>query len=393
MSGNTHAPHTNQPASYEKTVKLPDVLEMFVAKKIYQGWLDVSLNRELNTAASDFKVSLVDVWETNKEPWRLAPGEAIHMHAGGKSILTGYIDKIEAAVSAAQRQITCSGRTKTCDLVDCSILGDENQFKGMSLKAIVLQLVKPFGLAVSFQGDEGASFADIKVSPGETVFSLIDKLARQRKLVVYPSVDGSLVFANPGARLAATELVQGINVKSGNVTSDFTDRYSIYKTKANANNLAWLKDDSVGKAAPSGEATDDAVGRYRPLMLVGEVTGDDEVVEDRAAYESSLRAAQSLHAEVVVQGWFQAPGRLWEINEIVKVDIGFLGLKRKMLIEKIEFSKSESGTTATLRLILPEALDYKVKKKKAKAGPELSWIETLDRKEDYSDGGRSARIR
>lgn len=377
MSSN-HQPHANQVKQYEKTTPLPDILEMFVAKKIYSGWVDFKITRELNSAASSYEAELVDVWEQNQEPWRLAPGESVHFHMGGKSILTGYIDRIEASVASNQRRITSGGRSKTADLVDCSILGEEAQFSGMGLKEIAQRIAKPFGLSVSFLGDAGNAFADVKISPGETCFALLDKLARQRKLVMYPGVEGNLIFAPVGVRRSKARLVQGENVKSGTVSWDHTNRYSVYKTKSNSNNLAWLKDDSVGKAQPAGEATDAEVTRYRPLLLVNEVTGDDEVVRDRAAYESSMRAAQALEAEVEVQGWFQAPGVLWDVNELIQCDIGFLGIRREMLVKKIVFNKNESGTTAILTLIVKEALNFEVKKKKIKDGANLSWVKVLD---------------
>lgn len=383
MSSGNHQPHANQVKQYEKTNPLPDILEMFVNKKIYSGWVDFKLVRELNSAAGSFTAELVDVWEANQEPWRLAPGEHVHMHAGGHSILTGYLDRLEASVASNSRRITVAGRSKPADLVDCSIMGDEGQFNGMGLKEIAQRVAKPFGVSVSFLGDAGATFADLKISAGETPFALLDKLARQRKLVMYPGVEGNLIFAPVGIRRAKARLVQGENVKSGTVSWDQTNQFSIYKTKSNSNNLAWLKDDTVGQDQPAGEATDESVTRYRPLMLMNEVTGDDEIVRDRAAYESSMRAAQSFEAEVEVQGWFQSPGVLWDINELVMCDIGFLGTKREMLIRKIQFNKNENGTTAVLTLILKDALNFTVKKKKIKDGANLSWVEVLDDKNSH----------
>lgn len=376
----------HKPESFEQTHLIPDAVQLYVTdqKTIYEGWEDVEITRELNTCAGDFQMALVDKWEQNKEPWRLAPGERVHMHAGGKSILTGYIDKTEASVSASDRNIKISGRSKTCDLVDCSVMAEDgNQFTGLTLKEIVNKLVKPFGVSTIFAGDAGEKFASVVVNQGETVFALLDRLARLRRLVIYPNVEGQLVFADAGIRRAATELVQGVNVLSGQVSVDHSDRFSVYRTKSQPNNLAFLgTDEPMSKQAPVGEATDPAIKRYRPLMLMQEVTGDDELVADRAGFESSLRAAKSLQVDVEVRGWFQEPGRLWDINELVHCDLGFLGIRRTMLVHRVTYSKNNSGTTAKLMLILPDALDFKVKKKKKKEGADLSWLKVLDNTTD-----------
>lgn len=354
------------PRVTEKTEIVADAVTLFVGKKVFEGWKDLSITRELNAAASDFQLQLVDKWRVDQEPWRVQPGDAVHIHVGKNSLLTGYVDKMEASVSAGQRSVTMMGRSKTGDLVDCS--ADASGLTGLNIQEVAEKLCAPFGIRVVMRASPGATFDTVQIQQGETVFSVLDRLARQRKLLIYPSYDGNLVFEAEGTRKARAELRQGVNVLSGTARFDNSNRFSKYIVKGQ--NIGWVESVEEKTVAPTGEATDAGVTRNRPLIVMAEGTVDDGSSGDRATYEASVRRAKSLEVEVELQGWFQPDGSLWEINEIVFTDIGFLGVRRKMLVKKVVFSKNGSGTTTTLTLILAGAFDFK--KEKPKEDP-LGW--------------------
>lgn len=354
------------PRVTEKTEIVADAVTLFVGKKVFEGWKDLSITRELNAAASDFQLQLVDKWRVDQEPWRVQPGDAVHIHVGKNSLLTGYVDKMEASVSAGQRSVTMMGRSKTGDLVDCS--ADASGLTGLNIQEVAEKLCAPFGIRVVMRTSPGATFDTVQIQQGETVFSVLDRLARQRKLLMYPSYDGNLVFEAEGTRKARAELRQGVNVLSGTARFDNSNRFSKYIVKGQ--DIGWRGSVEEKAVAPTGEATDAGVTRNRPLIVMAEGTVDDGSSGDRATYEASVRRAKSLEVEVELQGWFQPDGSLWEINEIVFTDIGFLGVRRKMLVKKVVFSKNGSGTTTTLTLILAGAFDFK--KEKPKEDP-LGW--------------------
>jgi prophage tail gpP-like protein len=358
------------PNTFQNTHLIPDAATLFVNGAIYGGWEDLKIVRELNAAAGDFTLQLTDRWQVGQEPWRIQAGDAAHVHLGKSPIATGYIDKVEASISASSRTITISGRSKTGDIVDCSVEG-ASEYSGLTISEIAKKLCAPFSLSVTVIGDAGAPFDKITVQPGETVFTLIDRLARERKLLMYPSLDGNLVLSTVGNRRAASEIRQGANLLSGKSTFDNSNRHSVYKVLGNGFGFIG---DATQAASPTGQASDAGITRYRPLVLVSENAVNDGTSGDRASYESNLRAAKALKAEVQVQGWYQAEGRLWNINEIVYLDAGFLGLRRDMLIEKVEYNKGNAGTTCSLSLIRADA--YGFTKKVNKEDP-MSWQKAL----------------
>lgn len=358
------------PNTYQRSNLIRDAVLLFINGQVYEGWTDIKITRELNSCAGDFSLSVVDKWRVDGEEWRIVPGEKVHLHIAGNSILTGYIDKVESSISKNSRAVTVSGRSKTGDLVDCSV---ENlgEFQSLSLPELAKKVCSPFGISVSFLGDAGASFDKITIQPGETVFALLDRLSRERKILMYPSFDGNLVFSNRGARRADSEIRQGHNMISGRSTFDNSNRHSIYKV--NGQGLGFLGDKDQAAAAV-GSATDSGITRYRPLILNHENPTNDASSGDRASYESEIRAAKSMTAEVELQGWFQSEKRLWDINELVYLDAGFLGLRRQMLIEKVQFNKGNGGTTTTLSLIRPDAYGFK---KNVKKEDPLGWTKAL----------------
>lgn len=344
------------PKPFEKTNAVPNAVTVFTGAVVFEGWEDLQLTRELNALASDFQLQFTDKWEQNKEPFRLQPGDPIHIHIQKQAFLTGFADKLGVSISAGKRGLTLSGRSKTGDLVDCSATGSE--FLNLDLQEIAEKQCEPFGILVVFKTDPGAAFPSIRIEPGQTVFQLLDKLARQRKILMYPSYDGNLVFAPQAEARATTALVQGVNILSGKADFDNSNRFSSYTTKGQ--NLAFLGD-AAKSIGVKGEATDEGVTRYRPMTLMAEQSLDEAAGDDRASYEAHLRAAKSLEVEIMVYGWFQEDGTPWEINQLVRVDSGYLGVRRQMLVKKVVFQKSGSGTTTTLTLTRNDAFLFGVK--------------------------------
>lgn len=362
------------PKFVEKKHVLKDAVTLYVNGKIYEGWEDVQIVRELNALASDFQIKMTDKWRVGQEPWRIQPGNSAHIHIGKQAILTGYVDKIEASMDPNSRNITVSGRSKTADLVDCSVTGP-NSYPLLNLKELAQKIIEPFKIPIYFRADPGNPFPAIIVQQGESVFTMLDRMAKMRKILMYPEANGGLIFSKIGTVKASTELIDGVNILSAKSTYDYTNRFSKYINKGQDIGANAQGDKLIG---PIGIATDGAITRFRPLVIIAESVTDEGVVEDRAAYECGIRKGQSLKIEVTVQGWFQKDGTLWDINQIVPVDIGFLGVRRKMVVKKVTYNKNGSGTKATIELILPDAFAFDKNPKKESP---LGWVKGLEVKQ------------
>lgn len=112
--------------------------------------------------------------------------------------------------------------------------------------------------------------------------------------------------------------------------------------------------------AVTSSIKDEAVTRYRPMLIKAENSADSGTARQRAAWEKTVRAGRSVTARVVVQGFRQLgvgseqQGPLWEINSMTEVDIPYLRLQQRLLISKVVFKRSiQSGSITELELGIP----------------------------------------
>ena len=350
------------PSLFQKTVLIDDAVTLFIGNEIYQGWKSATITRELNSLGSSFSLNVVDRWKADQEPFTMKPGSLVHIHTGKTSVLTGYIDRVTFGLQAQNRSISISGRSKTGDLIDSSITG-KNEYKNLDIKAIAEKIVEPFGLKVLLRSDGGAVFDKFTVRQGETVFEALDRLARARALVMLPSFAGNVILTKKDTTLAKTEIRSGVNLLGGSASYDNSERFSKYIVKGQSQGTKGTEDQATSS---KGEATDAGISRVRELLVIAENSVDNAGAVERAKYEADIRAARSVEINVTLHSWTQDDGTIWDVNQLVFVDAGFLGYRGQALIKKVQLIKDEGGTKTELTLIRPDAFEFKkeVSKKK-----------------------------
>lgn len=190
------------------------------------------------------------------------------------------------------------------------------------------------------------------------------KLARQREVLPISYGDGRLVFTRTGAKgTSGGAIEKGGNVEAGEAQFTNVERHSLYVVKGQGSALPAAELSAEQReeylktyVSPAGRATDSAVTRYRPLVILAEAKGDPGSFEARARWEATVRAGQSRKLSYTVDGWGPASGGLWQINTLVPVKDDLLGVTGRYLIEGVTYTKSEqSGTTAQVALVHPDA--------------------------------------
>lgn len=348
------------PIPIDGGVSVDDAATFYVDNKIYEGFKNLKLSRNLTQLTGSFEITLVDKWRVDQEDFELKPGQEISCRLGNTPLYKGYIDRLSISLSSSSRNLTISGRDKTGDLVDCSIIGN-NEFNNMTIDAIAKELVKPFGIGIVIFSDIGKPFTKFTVNQSETVFEALERLAKQRDLLLTSSPVGNLVFEKKGTVRSSSELIEGVNILQSAVTFDNTERFSEYHVKSQAPALLGsINDNTKGK----GLAKDNGILRYRPTLLISENPADSAGSQKRAQWEASFRAAKGMQVSVMTQGWTQKGGELWATNQTVHLYCRSLGLKQDMLIQRVRFEQSESGRRTELELIRPDAFEFKTELKK-----------------------------
>lgn len=343
-----------------------ETLSLLVDGQRYGGWKDVTVTSGIERAVSDFQISVSERWPELQERWRIPEGATCEVLIGDDKVITGYVDAVEASYDKGRHSVKVSGRSKTSDLVDCSAVVEGGQFLKLRIDDIARRLASPFGIEVDMRGDPGPPFPSVQVQNSETVWKLIERLARQRELLVFDDEEGRLVLGRLMEERAADVLkhpAHGLLQVTGG--RDMSERFSDYTVKGQAP-ATWV--DVEGDATPEtlahveGGFKDAGVPRYRPKLIVAEgATATGETGKGgsgamaRAEWEARRRIGKSLTVTARRAGWRQSNGDLWRPNMLVHCELPFMDLSDDLGLGEVTYQLGASGTTCELTLHPPEA--------------------------------------
>lgn len=325
-----------------------------IGGKVYDGWTGVSVDRSIETLTGSFELEIAAREFTGAPRWPLRTGEACTVQLDGETVISGHIDSFDPDFDADGYSIRVAGRDRSADLVDCSAIAKPGSWTQRSIEAIAAELAKPFGITVTARTDTGAKVKRFALQQGETVFSAIERLARYRGLLAVTDAEGNVELIRPGTGAIVAELVEGVNILGGSASHDAKERFSDYIVKGQASG----DDRANGKAvsAVKAEARDPAIGRYRPMLIVGEEQSTIAELRKRATWEATTRAGRSQSVTIPVPGWRTPSGALWKPNVRVSVSSPLLHVEGVMLVSGVRQSKEEGrGTVTDLTLMPPEA--------------------------------------
>lgn len=330
----------------------PD-LRLNVGGTSYGGWKEIRVHRGLEEIAGAFEIGVSELWPEQSTPREIRENDRCAVVIDGQTVVTGYVDAVSVEYDNENHGVTVRGRDATGDLVDCSAVHAGGEWRNVTLQQLATSLAKPFGVGVRVETDLGAPFKQWAIEEGESVFENLDRAAKHRGVLLLSDGQGNLVLARPSKNRTGIVLQRGVNILRARAEHKCEQRFSEYIVKGQRAG----DDEDNGEAVTSQKASarDPGVPRYRPLVLVAEEQGDGVTFGKRAAFEASVRAARGRTAQVTVQGWKSAGGKLWEPNTLVTLRCPWLRLDRELLISEVDLVLDASGTRAELGLTIPEA--------------------------------------
>ncbi len=322
--------------------------------RTHAGWEDVRISRAIDALTGSFTLSLSRRERTADEPRTIAAGAACAVAIDGETVISGWIDRVSPQKNANDFRLSVSGRDRAADLVDCSAIAKPGSWRNTPMETIVRALVAPFGLTVHVIAPTGGPIRRFAIQQGETVQAAIERLCRFRALLVFSRADGSIEIGTPATGASVCTLTDGVNTLEVNADHDVSERYASYHVKGQSAG----DDDANGRAVAQvkASATDSAVARYRPLLLVAEEQADKAGLEKRAKWEANVRAARGQTVYVTVQGWRDPKGGIWAPNVRIDLSAPDVYVEATMLVIAAELRRSnDEGTVARLTLQRPEA--------------------------------------
>ena len=320
-------------------------VSLYIDNVIYGGWTSLSIKRSLEAAAGSFSLTLTERWEdnTNFTVWPIYDGDNAVVKIGNDIVITGYVDDVSISLSSTGHSITVSGRDLTEDIVDCSAMNRPGQWLNRTLEQIASDLCGPFGVSVSSDVNTGGPIAEVIIQPGETVYQTLERIAKGRQLLITSTADGKLVFTRSSSNVLPITLLEGENILSCEGSFSSKDRFSSYTVEGQPDSIC-------GYVACKASASDAAVPRYRPLLVIAEEKANQAYCQNRAVWESLVRAAKAASVSITVQGWRAPSGDLWAVNNLINMTAPSIRIDCALLITEVEFKKDSSGTTTALVL-------------------------------------------
>lgn len=339
------------------------MIQLEVNGQPYQLFTEASLEIRMDALCRRFAFSAT---RSGELPFPLLGGETCRVLVDGQVALTGHIEKIDVSYSATDHNISVQGRDRTADLLDSS-LGALPSFSGHPTLHQVISLVLRhlrLDLEVVDQAGETRAVSDDLPAPepGQNAFEFLEKLARQRRVLLTSDAEGNIVITRATASTLAPARLQNRlgasdnNVLSASVSYDLTGRFYQYAVTSSLNPLVTANGGTTvaALANQSHTVTDTQIRVGRQLVLAPKASSGSGVNARRAQWEANIRKARSRVYSAVIQG-FTVAGRLWGVNELVQVDDDFAGLHGQLLINSVSFKFDDGGSTTTLSMVNQDA--------------------------------------
>jgi len=367
---------------------MDNVVTMQIGSTKLVGWKSVTVNRALDAIADSFNLSMVDVWDGDTSI--LTPDEKCKIYiektSGGKNIkelvLTGWIDSVNISADESSILVKVDGRSKSADIVDCSAeYLPSNSWNNTLLSTIIRDLMFDYDVDLDFISSaayDKNSKLSLTINSGETIFEIIDRECKKRAILPVTNPYGNIELITSGDRISRDKLIFGENIVKASVDFDYSNRYGVYKVKAQkqGDGNGWQNSTNTIFA----EATDAVFGkRVRRKIVVLDGAGSNQDAQKSANWESQIRAGRTGKLHLTIPTWFQSDNRLWEVGTLVYCQVPPLRIDEQLLINSIEFTQDDNGTLCNMDLVNKDTYaadpskENKITKKSKKKGFGFGW--------------------
>jgi len=344
-----------------------DVLSLVVGNQSLTGWQRVSVARPLAAIPASFQIETTERYP-NAPTIDLEAGQECTVMIGNDLVLTGYVDRYASSISAGNHTVRIEGRSRSCDLVDCSALVQNTaagspSTQGMQVLngdavSIARTLAAPYNVQINTNA-EGPfqAIPQLNINLGETVWQIIDRITRYSELLAYDMPDGSVMLARVGDGSMASGFTLGANLEQADIMFSMDQRYSEYEGHL-LSNMALGTDAGVNTPTIGQIVRDDEVPRFRKLYIVSEQTINVQPIAGlRAVWEKNRRWGQSFAFSVTCDSWRDASGALWAPNMLAPVNAPQLKVdpSKSWIIGNVTYTRDESGQHAHVGLWPKEA--------------------------------------
>lgn len=348
--------------------KPEEIATLIVNGAIYEDWESVWIHWSFGEPWAQFKfVATEEVYETPGRPvydeqgiarttWRsdaqFAPGDEFEAFLGGQPVMSGMILVRQTAYEGKAHSVTLQGVSLTWYAARASIVNEKSEYEG-TYKQIVEEVLAPTCSGPKWWG----KISDLpfeepqRPSPGETIFQFLERLGRNRNVMVVSDPYGDFIFIGDHNGKKVADLLEGENILKMQAIIQQLKPHSEYISRAQqrANDQT-----NMSAAAQIESIRDGTAACYSPHLTPIEHPANKAETQLRANHEWDFNE-RIVEANITVQGWFNPlSGLRWDVGEDVYVHSPMAMLDMLMKIEAVTFTQdSRSGSLTVLKCVAP----------------------------------------
>ena len=269
---------------------------------------------------------------------------------GGNTYFTGTLLNVSPSVESDRSVVVVQAYSKPGVLADCTLPASsypQNESSDQTLEEIAQTMAKPFGIGVTFFGDNGGTIQRAAIDPGQDVFSYLVGLAKQKNLLLSSRSNGDLLFSQAIDRgIPIARLEQG--------QSPLTSVGATFSPQVYFSHITGISPTLVGEeGAQFTYKNENLSGVTRPTTFNATDTQNSNIkkaVDSKAA----RMFGNMVSYQVGVSTWKDQRGVIWEPNNVLELRAPGAMIYRstEFLIRSVSLNKDSKSESATLELCL-----------------------------------------
>ena len=344
-----------------------EIATMVVNGLVFEDWETVRIQWAWGETYAQFTFTCAE-----REPYplpgqvlQLAPGDMCEIYLAGIQVISGPIITRQVAYDANQHVVQLQGVSHSWFADRSSIEHKDSDFSNQNFLQIAGTILAPTGVGYETVGEiDNTPFESASPSPGEKIGQFLERLARDRKIIISNLPNGKYLFVGEHQFPKIGELIEGENIKKMQCVITDESAYSEYVIRAQKK----ANDESHGRAASEQEARlKGALGPYSIQLTTMEhpVWTPDEVAKRAQTEKMWNEDITMINATITVYGWFRplpssvasialmqtgpATGHtLWQAGDEVVVYSPMAMLNNQALkIKSVIWSQDNAGGTQT----------------------------------------------
>jgi len=306
-----------------------------------------SVTTTFDTPSDGFacKVRYLDkgVYELLK-PYSYAPCKVL---IGGVSMGSMILYNTAVAWDSGSGIATVEAFSPTVDIID-SVAEPPFEARGMTLRAWIKKLVEPFGVSIKWMPSEDKPMKRVKIGKTERIFDHINRLVRERGLVISCDQKGGLLIHEAplmGDVVANLTEGGGTILANGGISFDGRGRFRNtigYSSKPRRN---------ISRTVVTG-----SINRNRTQAII--VEGTDEADIDTAIFKAERESVEkSLSISIPNRDWYNDRGELYAPGQFITVQSKKLYLDKptQLMVKSVQFI-SESSSKSCILTVVPSSV-------------------------------------